>query len=587
MQNQKAVNQYEKARVLHQKGKLSDAERFYKKAIKNNKNFVEARSNLGNVLLDLGRIKEAVVSYSKALKLLPDHPLLLNNLGNALQMLGENEEAISWLNEAIVQDPNYADAYCNLGNAQRVLGRAEEAIASYKRAISIAPDLADTYNNLGAILMELNEVDDAATNFKKAIEIEPGFIEAYNGLGNALSDKGDIDKAVASYYKAIELDPGYSEAYHGLGNAISEQGELVKAIALYRKAIEIDPEYIEAYQSLARNKKFLEYDDDVRSMEFLYAKQCLSEEQKTGLAFSLGKVYEDLGRYETAMELFIAATRLKRASFDYSITEAEDLFRDIKEKFSLKFFSVPITVGNSDQTPIFILGMPRSGTSLVEQILASHPNVVGAGELSVLLDLIKKLCATDSSKGSPTFISDLDSELFKDLGKEYIARIRNHSKSAKYITDKMPHNFLRIGFIKTILPNAKIIHLTRDPMDNCLSIFKNDFSSGHAYSYDMTELGQYYHLYLDLMKYWRNNLPDFIYDLNYEELVDDQEGQVRKLLEYCNLPWDDACLEFHKTRRKVKTASNAQVRQPIYKDSVNLWKRYEKQLQPLHDAIYN
>jgi len=586
MYNRNAVKSYERGRVLHQKEQLSDAERAYKKAIKINQDFVEAHGNLGNVLVDRGRLKEASGAYRKALKLLPDHPMLLNNLGNALQLQGKNEEAISCFNAAITQDPDYADAHSNLGNALRELGRVEEAITSYKSAIKIAPDLADTYSNLGTILMELNEVDDAAINYKKAIEIDPGHIEAYNGLGNALSDKGEIEKAVASYYKTIELDPGYSEAYHGLGNALSDRGELVNAIALYRKAIEIEPGYIEAYSSLAKNKKFLEYDDDVRSMETLYAKERLSEKQKIRLAFSLGKVYEDLGKYEKAMEFIIEATRLERASFDYSISEAEDLFRDIKETFSLKFFSDRMTVGNADQTPIFILGMPRSGTSLVEQILASHPDVVGAGELNDLLDLILKLCATDSSRKFPAFISDLDSGLFNELGKKYIARIRNHSKAAKYITDKMPHNFLRIGFIKAILPNAKIIHLTRDPMDNCLSIFKNYLSRGHTYSNDMTELGQYYNLYLDLMEYWRNTLPDFIYDLSYEELVDDQEGQVRKLLEYCNLAWDDACLDFHKTRRVVKTASNAQVRRPIYKDSVKLWKRYEKQLQPLIKAIY-
>ncbi|RLA11199.1 MAG: hypothetical protein DRQ59_10310 [Gammaproteobacteria bacterium] len=581
-----AVKYYEKGRVLHQKGKLADAERAYKKAIKINQDFVEAHSNLGNVLLDRGRGKEAIFAYRKALKLLPDHPMLLNNLGNALQMRGENEEAINWLNEAIVQDPHYADAYSNLGNAMRGLGRFEEAIVSYQHAIKIDPRLADTYNNLGAILMERDEINDAAINFRKAIEVEPRHIEAYHGLGNALSDLGELDNAIASYHRVIEIDPGHIEAYHGLGNALNDLGELDNAIASFRQAIAIDPGFIEAYRSLARSKKFSEYDDDVRSMESLYAKERIADEPKMRLAFSLGKVFEDLREYEKAMKFIIEATHLKRASFDYSIAEDEDLFRNIKEIFSLEFFSNRIGVGHSDQTPIFILGMPRSGTSLVEQILASHPDVVGAGELSDLLDLTEKVCAADSSMKFPACISDLDSGALKNLGKEYIARIRKYSESAKYITDKMPHNFLRIGFIRAILPNAKIIHLTRDPIDNCLSIFKNYFSGGHAYSYDMTELGQYYNLYLDLMEYWKNILPGAIYDLSYEELVDDQENQIRKLLDFCNLPWDDACLDFHKTRRIVKTSSNAQVRRPMYKDSVNLWKRYEKQLEPLVRTIY-
>jgi len=230
--------------------------------------------------------------------------------------------------------------------------------------------------------------------------------------------------------------------------------------------------------------------------------------------------------------------------------------------------------------------MPRSGTSLVEQILASHPDVFGAGELSDLSNLIKKYFLTDSSSKNSQRVVDLGAAASEDLGKEYIAGIRKYSKISKYITDKMPHNFHYIGLIRAILPNARVIHCTRDPMDNCLSILKNYFIDGYEYSYDMTELGQFYSLYLDLMQYWRNALPGFIYDLSYEQLVADQENQIKRLIDYCDLPWDAACLDFHKTRRKVKTASKAQVRRPIYKDSVKLSKRYEKQLEPLRVAIY-
>ncbi len=586
MYNNKAVRWYEEGRVLHQKGKLSDAERAYKKAIKINQDFVEAHNNLGNVLLDRGRLKEASDAYGKALKLLPGHPMLQNNQGNALQLQDKNEKAIGWLNKAILQDPDYADAHNNLGNALRGLGSFGEAVASYKRAIAIDSGFADTYNNLGGLLMELDDLDDAVTNFKKAIEFDPNHKDAYNGLGNALSEQGDIDKAIASYHKAIEIDPRHKDAHNGLGNALSDQGEIDKAVASYRKAIEISPENAEAYRSLSKDKNFFEYDDDIRSMESLYASKVISDEQKKHLAFGLGKAYEDLGEYEKSFEFIMEATRLNRASFDYSISKEQELFNNIKEIFSLEFFADRKATGYPDQTPIFILGMPRSGTSLVEQILASHPNIFGAGELRDLFYLTRKICTTDPSREFPNCIIGLESEVFEELGKEYIAGVRNLSKSAKNITDKMPHNFLRIGFIRAILPKAKIIHLTRDPMDNCLSIFKNYFPYYHKYSCDMAELGQYYNLYLDLMKHWRDTLPGFIYDLSYERLVAEPENLIRQLLDYCNLPWDDACLDFHKTRRIVGTASNAQVRRPIYKSSVQLWKRYEKQLKPLEAAIY-
>ena len=584
--SRKAVKYYEEGRHLQQKGKLSGAERAYRKAIKTNQEFLEVHNDLGNLLLDLGKPKEAFNSFRKALSLRPGHPMLLTNLGNALQLQGEMEKAIDWFNKAIGQEPGFVGAHINLGNALRELGRLEEAVAAYRQAIEIDPGLADTYYNLASLLVELGELKEAETNFSKAVEIDPRHKNAWNGLGNTLAYLGKIDEAIEAYRKAIEIDPRHRMAYNGLGNVLSDMGEIEQAIDAYRKAIEIDPEYADVYRSISLNKRFSEYDDDIHSMGTLYANKNLSDDKKMYLAFGLGKAFEDLGEYEKSMEFIIEAARLKRATIDYSISESEDLFSQIKSTFSLEFFADRKGTGDPDQMPIFILGMPRSGTSLVEQILASHPDVFGAGELKDLAVLTRNFGTADSPREFPAGIVDLDSEGLEDLGKEYIARIRSRSVDTKYITDKLPPNFLRIGLIKAILPNAKIIHCTRDPMDNCLSLFKNYFSGAVNYSYDLTELGQYYNLYLNLMEYWRNTLPGFIYHLSYESLVADQENQIRKLLEYCHLRWNDACLDFHKTRRKVRTASNAQVRRPIYKDSVKLWKRYEKQLEPLRVAIY-
>ena len=585
MYTKKAVKCYESGVVFQQNGQLSDAERAYRKAIKINQNFIEAHNDLGNVLLDLGRPKEAFNSFRKAVNLRPGHPMLITNLGNALQLQGEIKKAVNWFNKAITQDPNFVGAHNNLGNALRELGQFREAVAAYRRAIEIDSTNADTYNNLGSLLIDLDELDDAVTYLTKSIEIDPRHREAYNGLGNALGFMGETDKAIGSYRKAIEINPGHKDAHNGLGNMLSDMGEIDAAIVSYRRAIEIDPGNANVYRSLSNIKNFSEYDDDIHSMESLHSAENISNEQKMHLKFGLGKAYEDLGKYEKSMEIILQANHLKRASFEYSISEAEDLFRNIKSIFSLEFFADRKGTGNPDQTPIFILGMPRSGTSLVEQILASHPDVFGAGELHDLRILTSKISNTDSSREFPECVVDLDSVALEKLGIEYITRIRNYSEDSKYVTDKMPYNFLRIGLIKSILPNACIINCTRDPMDNCLSLFKNYFPKGHAYSYDMTELGQYYNLYLDLMAYWKNTLPGFIYDLSYESLVADQDLQTRQLLDYCHLPWDDACLDFHKTRRKVRTASNAQVRRPIYKDSVKLWKQYENQLDPLRAAI--
>jgi len=584
-----AIQHYEQGRALHEKGKLSGAERAYRKALKINHDFVEAHNNLGTVLLDRGRLKEAANSFRKALKLLPDHPILLNNVGNVLQLQGENDKALSWFDKAISQDPDNADAYGNSGNALRALRRYKEAVTAYKRALEINPEIADAHYNLGLVLVELQELNDAINCFNQALQISPEDKNAYLGLGSVRSEQGNLDQAVSAFQKAIEIDPLCAKAYKELGKAYADHGEIDMALSADRKALSINPEYAKAYLSLSQNKKFMEHDDDLRAMESLLSKKGISDEDSIQLGFALGKAYEDLGNYDKSIAFVIKATELKRKSYDYSISEAREKFARIKAVFSPDFFSNYVDSGDPDRTPIFILGMPRSGTSLVEQILASHPDVYGAGELKDLGKVLASVKTPGKEKQSrmiPQELLELDTQAFADLGRQYIARIRKHSGNAKFITDKMPHNFLHIGFIRTILPNARIIHCTRDPMDNCLSIFKNYLKNGIGYADNMSELGQYYRMYLELMDYWRETLPGFVYDQSYEDLVRSQQEQVIRLLQHCGLDWDDACVDFHKTRRKIATTSNAQVRRPIYSDSVQLWKRYEKQLEPLRVAIY-
>ena len=586
---QAAIKHYEDGKILHQKGKLSNAERAYKKAIKISQNFAEPHNMLGNLYFERGRFKEAFNEYRKALKLAPGQPTLLNNIGNIFQLQGENEKAVNWLDKAISQDPGNAVLHNNLGNALWALDKGMDAVAAYRRAIELNPNLADAYRNLGFILIELEDLDEAIDCFTQALRINPADKQACQGLGRAQNEWGNLDEAVAAYQQAIAIDPVNAEYYRELGMAFSDHGEIEKAVSAHRKALEIDPGSTSAYQSLTKNKKFTEYDDDMKAMESLLSTKGTSDEDSIRLAFGLGKAYEDLGNFDKSMEFVIKATGLKRNSYDYSTSESREEFDKFKEVFSPDFFSNHRDSGDPDRTPVFIVGMPRSGTSLVEQILASHPDVYGAGELKDLGRIFESIRTSDKEKQSeiiPGELLELDAKAFADLGKQYIARIRKYSANAKFITDKMPHNFLRIGFIRTILPNARVIHCTRDPMDNCLSIFKTHLKHSHGYANNMSELGQYYRMYLELMDYWRVTLPGFIYDQSYEELVGSQKEQVSKLLQHCGLDWDDACLDFHRTRRKVKTASNAQVRRPIYNDSVQLWKRYEKQLEPLRAAIY-
>lgn len=467
--------------------------------------------------------------------------------------------------------------FYNQGRELQQQGKLIEAEKVYRKAVNKQPNFVEAHNNLGNVLVDLEHLEEAIRAYRKAVNLKPDHPMLLNNLGNAFQLKGENDNAIKWLNKSITKDPNYGDAYNNLGHALSDLGEIDQAVAAFRRSIQLNPENEIAYRDLAKNHKFSEYDDEIRSMENFYNKPEISSEQKMHLAFGLGKAYEDIGEFEKSIEVIIEANRLKRASINFSIDKEKEAFNQIINVFSAEFLSKHEDTGHQDETPVFIIGMPRSGTSLVEQILASHPDVYGAGELNDLPDLIKNI--------SSVKLAEWNGRKFEQTGREYVNRLRQYSADEKYITDKLPHNFMNIGLIKLILPQAKVIHCNREPMDTCLSIFKNFFSHGHHYSYDMTELGEYYNLYTDLMEHWGNVLPGFIYNIGYENLVADQESAIRKLLEYCNLPWDDNCLSFHKTKRNVKTASNAQVRQPIYRDSVKLWKQFEEQLRPLQDAI--
>jgi len=322
-------------------------------------------------------------------------------------------------------------------------------------------------------------------------------------------------------------------------------------------------------------------------MENLYNnKEKIPEADRIDLGFALGRIFEKTGNYEKSFNFILEANTLKRGAYNYSSQTDQALFERVKTTFSLEFFKVRQSFGDQNTTPIFIVGMPRSGTTLTEQILATHPQVFGAGELEILPNLVDRVCAERSAAWPQECVPKLDQNTLTQMGTEYLETLRKFSSDACYITDKLPYNFLHVGLIKIILPRAKVIHCQRNPMDTCFSIFKTEFAGLHEYAYDMAELGRYYKLYLDLMSHWEKVLPGFMYTLQYEEIVSDQKSQTKKLLDFCALPWDDACLNFHKTARRVTTASLSQVRQPLYQNSVGRWKCYERQLEPLRKAIY-
>jgi len=572
--------------IAHQSGNNELAVDLIGKALVAQPDYDEAHNNLGLALQELGRNEEAAASFMKAVSFKPDYLNALYNLANVLRDLGRLNEAVTCLERVLVLKPDFLEAHKNLGNILIDLGKFEEAIVCFKNAVSRNADFAEAHYGLGVAFEKKGALEEAVERYQQALILRPDYADARNNLGTVYKELGNLDGAVDCYRAALLVKPDYARAHNNLGLVLEELGQLKEAADSFRSAITHDPDKGEPHRNLANVTKFSDYDADIQSMEDLYAHPDLSDEQRMHLAFGLGKAFEDLKEYEKAFEFLLTGNTLKRSTFEFSIRKLESEFKGLKTTFTKSLFKKFQKAGFSDEAPIFILGMPRSGTTLVEQILASHPSVYGAGELEILSNLIKK---EFGSIFAPEFAGDLkqgDAERFSEAGGQYIAEIRKLSANVPFITDKMPQNFQYIGLIKLILPQARVIHCCRDPRDNCLSILKNYFTAdGHYYAYDLSELGQYYTLYRDLMAHWHHVLPGYLFDIQYEALVRDQEMMTRKLLEFCELEWDDACLSFHKTKRSVQTASSAQVRRPIYKSSVKLWERYKLQLEPLLEVL--
>lgn len=574
-----------------QAGQVIEARDLLKKVCQKERSDSEAQFMLGIANGMLGDHAAAEKAFRQVLKLFPNHPDANNNLGLSLESQGRSSDALDYLAQAVKLSPDNPEFAFNYANSLESLGQLKQAGDWYEKAISMYPEYAEAYCNLGNVLQKKGEYKQAVAAFEKAISLSndysQNYTDIYINLGNALMELGLGESALQAYKKAVKLQPEYASGYLALGNAYLQMGQNSEAAEALRHAIELKPEFGSAYLNLVQTRRFDMRDVDVETMEALYRRDKLAEQDKIELAFALGKVYADLKLDDQSFEYYRQGNALKRASMEHSVEQDRQYFSAIKQTISADFLQQHASVSCSDATPIFIVGMPRSGTSLTEQILASHSQVHGAGELNDLKIVIEQACET-RGRVFPNGLGDLNDQELLRIGETYLARLHAYAPDAQRITDKMPHNFLYLGVIHKLFPRAKIIHCQRNPMDNALSIFKTLFTAStnsHPYAYDLIELGQYYRLYQDLMAYWRELLPEKFYELCYEDLVSDQEVQTRRLLEYCGLPWEEACLAFHRTSRVVRTASLAQVRQPMHTNAVEAWRRFEQELQPFIQAL--
>ena len=526
-------------------------------------------------LYSSGRIQEAIEEINSLNILYPNVPLLFNILGACYKQLGQLSDAEKMFKNAFSIKPDYAEAHFNYGIVQKDLGRIDAAIESYQNAISILPNYPDAHNNLGNAFKSIGMYAHAIESYEWAVAYKPEFEEAFNNLGVVQCDVGLQHLAIKNFEKAYSLNSNFFEALFYLGVAHKDLGNKSVAISTFEKLLEIQSHNTKVLRNLCEVKKFKKSDSKlINKMESLLNSDKINQSELIDLNFALSNVYEDLGDIDTQFKYLSDGNKLRKALLSYSIESSIKLFNTIKDVFD----DLPTLTNNelsqSSLRPIFIVGMPRSGTSLVEQIVASHNEAHGAGELEFSTQIFSSIIANISG--------DVDKKDLLFFREQYLAKLNALKCSKNIITDKMPMNFRYIGLIISAFPEAKIIHLKRDARATCWSIYKNYFDSdGIGYSYNQNDLAQYYGLYSDLMSFWHERFPDQIYDICYEDLTTNQEEETRKLLEYCDLDWDENCLNFHSNKRPVKTASALQVRKKMYQGSSEAWKKYEAYLQPL------
>jgi tetratricopeptide (TPR) repeat protein len=570
--------------IAEQGGRRDVAVDMIRQAIAINHKAAAYHSNLGTILQAQGQLDEAAACYERALALKPDWAEVHSNLGNIFHAQGKLDEAVACQERALALKPDFPEACSNLGNARLAQGKLDQAVAWYERALGLKSDLADAHNNLGSALAALDRMDEAVAHYERALVLQPDFASAHNNLGSALEKQDRIDDAVAHFERAVVLQPGHASAHNNLGNICKARGEFENAMAHYQRAIASKPDFTEAHFNRAEIKSFQPGDADLTALETLAARDDLPADRALYVHFALAKALDDVGDYVKAFEHLRQGNALKRRQVNYEEMVALKFFQRISAVFDRALFDHFERQGDPSSVPIFVVGMPRSGSTLIEQILASHPQIHAAGELTALEKM------TDGNQ-FPEDIPALDGAALRRLGESYLARLPALADGRVRIVDKLSGNFLRIGLIRLILPNARIIHTVRHPIDTCISCYSKLFTAGLYFSYELAELGRYYRAYSKLMAHWRSVLPTGVMlDVSYEDLVDGLEGQARRLIDYCSLPWDDRCISFHATSRPIKTASAVQVRKPLFRGSLQRWRHYEAGLAPLlhelgHDEL--
>ncbi|MBT3068760.1 tetratricopeptide repeat-containing sulfotransferase family protein [Rhodoferax sp. U11-2br] len=604
------------AEMCRQKGLLAEAEQAARRAVAQEPLLVAAWNNLGIILQESGKFDASLECLQHVIALQPDNHEAHNNLANTYKRLGRLDQAQASYQRALALRPDYAEVHSNLAFLLSDLGRFDEAVVSAEKAIDINPQLADAYFNLAQIemsrmryadaqrwinallafapqhagaltaraqlLIKADHHQEALACMRDVLTIAPDSANAHNVLGKALQALGQHEEAMQAFDRAVAL-PGTvaEEASVARASLLMETGNKEEAIAAFDRALELFPASRMVMTARCDSKTYRSDDPDIAMMEAAL-EQAMNPaiNEQMDLHFALGKAYLDTGNSERAFFHLDQGNAIKRATFQFDVVKTGEWMKKIAAAFTPELMEKFKDAGAASERPVFVMGMPRSGTTLVEQILASHSGIHGAGELSALRH------AVDRAGVFPDGIASWSKDDFARIGQDYLSRVASLAPDALRLVDKMPANFLHAGLIPLILSGARIIHCRRDPVDTCLSCYSKNFAGEQLFAYRLDELGAFHLEYQALMDSLRKVLPpDRFLEVDYENVVDDLEGEARRLIAFVDMPWEDACLSFHKTRRIVRTASVSQVRQPIYATSKGRWRRHAAYLGPLLKAL--
>ncbi len=568
-------------------GNLKGVIKVSKRALGLNADHYGALCNLANAQMGTGASEAALENYAKAIQLKPDAPEVLNNYGRALSILGRREEAIEQYEKALKINPGHAPVYCALGKALAESGHPKQALEKFRKGLQLDPKLSEAHVGMGIINCGIGGLEKAEDHFNQALRIESNNCAAYIGLANVKRYTGEYDKGLEYVKKAEKLNNDNQITFSGLKvNLLEQKGDKEQAYNIINKLIKEDKMNTQAatvFTKLCR--KYERCDEALEIVNKFIDDPKTDTTEKQALMYAAAGMLDKASQYDEAMAYYHKAN----AAVDISCDRKAHIkyHNNIIECFSKSKLKEMSRAKIKSSRPIFVLGMPRSGTTLTEQILATHSDVFGAGELHYIKQLENSIRGTDQSTKSDycNRIHNLTEEKLSTFAQTYLEKIQKLDSKAKHVIDKMPNNFIQIGLISLLFPEARIIHCQRNPLDNCLSIYFQSFIWAHDYAVDLADIGFYYKEHERLMNHWKEVIDIPIMTVQYEDILQDQEAMSRKLLEFCDLEWDESVMKFYDSKRDVGTASYDQVRRPIYQSSKERWRNYEKYLQPLVDEL--